>query len=309
MTVAIATLVVIAAGIILGFFTGGIIEFALVPMVSGFFEASVNFLSIPIVSSIVLWGQGISIVAVIALRVSVGIKEMMLGSPDREFSLTEYVYKSATAVILVALMPTLCAAVINLGDTMLSDIKGGIGAEGVIDNLTTNNYESLLGATNPVAVIQMLISSILLLVALIMCAIVMYQFAKRQIEMGIVALIAPWVSILAGTTNDSSQYWDLLKNLFGMCVTQWVQYVLCIIGMSWLANLTASATDIYGLTLVPQTFVSMFFILAIFGASIGVARLIDRYTFSSASSGTGAMLAGIAARGGASKLAGLVARK
>ena len=155
----------------------------------------------------------------------------------------------------------------------------------------------------------MLISSILLLVALIMCVIVMYQFAKRQIEMGIVALIAPWVSILAGTTNDSSQYWNLLKNLFGMCVTQWVQYVLCIIGMSWLANLTASATDIYGLTLVPQTFVSMFFILAIFGASIGVARLIDRYTFSSASSGTGAMLAGIAARGGASKLAGLVARK
>lgn len=309
MTVAIATLVVIAAGIILGFFTGGIIEFALVPMVSGFFEASVNFLSIPIVSSIVLWGQGISIVAVIALRVGIGIKKMMLGSPDREFSLTEYVYKSATAVILVALMPTLCAAVINLGDTMLSDIKGGIGAEGVIDNLTTNNYESLLGVTNPVAVIQMLISSILLLVALIMCVIVMYQFAKRQIEMGIVALIAPWVSILAGTTNDSSQYWDLLKNLFGMCVTQWVQYVLCIIGMSWLANLTASATDIYGLTLVPQTFVSMFFILAIFGASIGVARLIDRYTFSSASSGTGAMLAGIAARGGASKLAGLVSRK
>ena len=73
MTVAIATLVVIAAGIILGFFTGGIIEFALVPMVSGFFEASVNFLSIPIVSSIVLWGQGISIVAVIALRVGIGI--------------------------------------------------------------------------------------------------------------------------------------------------------------------------------------------------------------------------------------------
>lgn len=309
MTVAIATLIVIAAAMILGFFAGGIIEFALVPMISGFFDASVNFLSIPIVSTVVLWGQGISIAAVIALRVGIGIKEMMLGSPDREFSLVEYVYKSVTAIILVALMPTLCAAVINLGDTMLADIKGGIGAEAVLDNLTTNDYESLLAGTNPVAVIQMLISSILLLVALIMCVIVMYQFAKRQIEMGIVALIAPWVSILAGTTNDSSQYWDLLKNLFGMCVTQWLQYLLCIIGMSWLANLAASAGDVYSLTLVPQTFVSMFFILAIFGASIGVARLIDRYTFSSASSGTGAMLAGIAARGGASKLAGLIGRK
>lgn len=309
MTVAIATLVVIAAGIILGFFTGGIIEFALVPMVSSFFDASVNFLSIPIVSTIVLWGQGISIAAVVALRVGVGIKEMMLGSPDREFSLTEYIYKSVTAIILVALMPTLCAAVISLGDTMLADIKGGIGAQGVLDNLTTNNYENLLGVTNPVAVIQMLISSILLLVALIMCVIVMYQFAKRQIEMGIVSLIAPWVSILAGTTNDSSQYWDLLKNLFGMCVTQWVQYVLCIIGLSWLSNLAASAGDVYSLTLVLQTFVSVFFVIAIFGASIGVSRLIDRYTFSSASSGTGAMLAGIAARGGASKLAGMVAKK
>lgn len=309
MTVAIATLIVIAAAMILGFFAGGIIEFALVPMISGFFDASVNFLSIPIVSTVILWGQGISIAAVIALRVGIGIKEMMLGSPDREFSLTEYVYKSVTAIILVALMPTLCAAVINLGDTMLADIKGGIGAEAVLDNLTTNDYETLLAGTNPVAVIQMLISSILLLVALIMCVIVMYQFAKRQIEMGIVALIAPWVSILAGTTNDSSQYWDLLKNLFGMCVTQWLQYLLCIIGMSWLANLAASAGDVYSLTLVPQTFVSMFFILAIFGASIGVARLIDRYTFSSASSGTGAMLAGIAARGGASKLAGLIGRK
>lgn len=309
MTVAIATLIVIAAAMILGFFAGGIIEFALVPMISGFFDASVNFLSIPIVSTVILWGQGISIAAVIALRVGIGIKEMMLGSPDREFSLTEYVYKSVTAIILVALMPTLCAAVINLGDTMLADIKGGIGAEAVLDNLTTNDYETLLAGTNQVAVIQMLISSILLLVALIMCVIVMYQFAKRQIEMGIVALIAPWVSILAGTTNDSSQYWDLLKNLFGMCVTQWLQYLLCIIGMSWLANLAASAGDVYSLTLVPQTFVSMFFILAIFGASIGVARLIDRYTFSSASSGTGAMLAGIAARGGASKLAGLIGRK
>ena len=309
MTVAIATLIVIAAAMILGFFAGGIIEFALVPMISGFFDASVNFLSIPIVSTVILWGQGISIAAVIALRVGIGIKEMMLGSPDREFSLTEYIYKSVTAIILVALMPTLCAAVINLGDTMLADIKGGIGAEAVLDNLTTNDYETLLAGANPVAVIQMLISSILLLVALIMCVIVMYQFAKRQIEMGIVALIAPWVSILAGTTNDSSQYWDLLKNLFGMCVTQWLQYLLCIIGMSWLANLAASAGDVYSLTLVPQTFVSMFFILAIFGASIGVARLIDRYTFSSASSGTGAMLAGIAARGGASKLAGLIGRK
>lgn len=309
MTVAIATLIVIAAAMILGFFAGGIIEFALVPMISGFFDASVNFLSIPIVSTVILWGQGISIAAVIALRVGVGIKEMMLRSPEREFSLTEYVYKSVTAIILVALMPTLCAAVINLGDTMLSDIKGGIGAEAVLDNLTTNDYETLLAGTNPVAVVQMLISSILLLVALIMCVIVMYQFAKRQIEMGIVALIAPWVSILAGTTNDSSQYWDLLKNLFGMCVTQWLQYLLCIIGMSWLANLAASAGDVYSLTLVPQTFVSVFFILAIFGASIGVARLIDRYTFSSASSGTGAMLAGIAARGGATKLAGLIGRK
>lgn len=309
MTVAIATLIVIAAAMILGFFAGGIIEFALVPMISGFFDASVNFLSIPIVSTVILWGQGISIAAVIALRVGVGIKEMMLGSPEREFSLTEYVYKSVTAIILVALMPTLCAAVINLGDTMLSDIKGGIGAEAVLDNLTTNDYETLLAGTNPVVVVQMLISSILLLVALIMCVIVMYQFAKRQIEMGIVALIAPWVSILAGTTNDSSQYWDLLKNLFGMCVTQWLQYLLCIIGMSWLANLAASAGDVYSLTLVPQTFVSVFFILAIFGASIGVARLIDRYTFSSASSGTGAMLAGIAARGGATKLAGLIGRK
>lgn len=309
MTVAIATLIVVAAAMILGFFAGGIIEFALVPMISGFFEASVNFLSIPIVSTVILWGQGISIAAVIALRVGIGIKEMMLGSPDREFSLVEYVYKSVTAIILVALMPTLCAAVINLGSTMLADIKGGIGAEGVVDNLTTNDYETLLAGTNPVAVIQMLISSILLLVALIMCVIVMYQFAKRQIEMGIVALIAPWVSILAGTTNDASQYWDLLKNLFGMCVTQWVQYLLCIIGMSWLSNLAASAGDVYSLTLIPQTFVSMMFVLAIFGASIGVARLIDRYTFSSASSGTGAMLAGIAARGGASKLSALISRK
>lgn len=309
MTAAIATLVVLAAGMILGFFVGGIIEFALVPMISGFFDASVNFLSIPIVSTIVLWGQGISIIAVIALRVGIGIKEMMLGSPDREFSLTEYIYKSVTAIILVALMPTLCAAVIDLGDTMLADIKGGIGAEGVLENMTANGYETLFAATDPVTVIEMVISSILLLVALVMCMIVMYQFAKRQIEMGIVSLVAPWVSILAGTTNDASQYWDLLKNLFGMCVTQWLQYVLCMIGLAWLANMAASAGDVFSLTLVPQTFVSMFFVIAIFGASIGVSRLIDRYTFSSASSGTGAMLAGIVARGGASKLSALLPKK
>lgn len=266
------------------------------PLTQIMFDWGTDFMTIPFVNTVILGLQGIAVIAVIVIRIGIGISNgILLKGGDREQSLGEYIYKTIVAVLMVALMPMLCRLVIQFGNHLYNDITKQGGS--IADSLawfTLNDDFSLdyVTALENTGTILWVVLGILLVI--ILCIACGYQFIRRQVEMLTVSIIGPLVSIYAATENDDNMPIELLKNLFGLVCLQWLQYLLVQIalwfGISWISNSASQSALEFAFT---GTNATMFlFCLATFGAALTIPSLVDRYTF-----GNGASHAGRAAVG------------
>lgn len=314
---AIGPLIAAVFGIGLIFLLGGLSTSLIVPMINACGDGLSNWITIPIVNEVILWGQAISIVIAVTIRVIIGIKEGIFadGGP-RPVSLGEYVFKSLCSVVLVGLMPIMCSIVMQFGVAMFSDIvTGTAGKAGVNIQLsaTWSMLFAMLAADDPIALlIDSLAANVIVVIALAMCVCVLYQLCKRQIQMLMVAVVSPWVGIKAATNSDSSQYWDFLTSLFGMCVIQWVQYLFMLISLNMLSSFLGTSSELFGISMVGDEgmYLTAFWLLASFGATLSAPSLLDRYTFISGG-GAGNMALGMLMRGGmgsAGRMGGSVGR-
>lgn len=316
---ALGQLVAVVFGIGLIFILGAASCNLLVPFINSCGDALTNWVTIPIVNEVVLWGQAASIAIAVAVRVLIGIKEGIFvdGGPKMP-SLGEYVFKSICSVILVGMMPIFCNLVMQFGSAMFRDVIAGAGGganlmDGIDIDCTWAILFEFLSADNPVdLIVDSLIANIVLLIALGLTVSVVYQLFKRQFQMLVVGVVGPWVGIKAATNSDSSQYWDYLISLFGMCVVQWVQYLFLMISLSMLSAFLGGGQEVFAISLAGDTdkFLTAFLMLACFGATLSAPSLLDRYTFIGGG-GAGNMMLGMAMRsgfGGAGRIGGSLGR-
>ena len=296
------------------------IQNVLSPLCQVLFDWGTDFMTIPFVNTVILGLQGIAVIAVIIIRIGIGISSgLLLKGGDREQSLGEYIYKTIVAIIIVALMPMLCRLVIQFGNHLYNDItnQGGSIAE-TLAWFTVNddfNIDTLSANTHPGSILWFVVGIVVICVLCIACG---YQFVRRQIEMLTVSIIGPLVSIYAATENDDNMPIDLLKNLFGLVCLQWLQYLLVQIalwfGIAWISN--AFNQDAFAQAFDAQNAQFFLFTLATFGAALTIPNLVDRYTFSGGGSAAGRVAVGAlvsraiprggGARGAAGKAASVV---
>lgn len=264
---------------------------AISAMQSGLFDFASNWITIPIVNQVIVWGQAIAIVLVIAIRVAVGISRGILSD---EIKAPEYLFKSVGAVALIGLMPVFCNLIILAGQTMMHDVLGICGNSrqfvesldvdwlGIFADTTLNTMQNLTGMY-----LTTCINNLAGAVALILMVVVFFELLKRQVEMLIVAVVAPWVGIKVATEDSSGDYWSYLTGLFGMCVVQWVQTLFLNIGMQvytvWVTH--AQQNDLFTGVILPtgangDVWYLLALMIAILLAAINVPSLLDRWTFS-----------------------------
>lgn len=295
------------------------VQTVLVPLCQVMFNWGTDFLSIPMVNRVIIALQGFALVAAVAVRISVGVSEgIFLRGGNKERSNGEYIFKSIVALALVALMPMICRTIIQLGIAISNGLGFGDGGENSIavmleyftlgDNF---NWSEVVGDTSITAgVLWTIIGLLAMLILAIACG---YQFIRRQVEMLVVSIIAPLVSIYAATENDSDQVWNMLRQLFGLVCMQWLQYLLVVIamnfGIAWIEQVFATS-DLLPFTEVPATY--FMFCLATFGAALTIPDLVNRYTFGNGGSRTGGLVTSFAvnrAMGGVAKLGGKMAHR
>lgn len=270
-----------------------------VPFIQAFGPWLTNWIEIPGLSIFILWGQAIAVVAAIAIRAGVGIRDMLLASGgEARTGLGEYVFKSVVSIALVGLMPTFCSMVMWFGQRMMSDVFGAV---------SLNSFTLTFGVD---AVVQSILDGDLTAPLVFLCYIVLcfiafgfvitsiYQLMKRQFQMLFVSVAAPWIGIKAATESDSSTYWEFLQSLFGMCVVQWLQYIGLIVGLNMMSATIGSSLDINSIDMGSASFTNLFLVLAEFGAALGIPALVDRWTFSAPGAQSGSVLMGMIIRKG-----------
>ena len=267
------------------------------PLCQVLFSWSTDYLTIPYVNTVILGLQGISAFAVVAIRVGVGISSgILLSGGNREQSLGEYVFKSILALVVVAVMPALCALVIRFGNLIYQDVIGGTG--GIAESLAwfTIPDDVDLGSLSTASELG---SSILwalvgMLVVVVLCFAVGFQFVRRQVEMLVISIVGPIVAAYSATENDSSQVLDLLKKLFGLCCMQWMQYLLVQIalafGIAWVNG--AAGADVLTSLFSGDNCQRFMFCIATFSAALTLPALLDEFTYSSGGSRVGAAAVG-----------------
>lgn len=258
-------------------------------MQSGLFDYVSNWISIPIVNQVILWGEAIAIVLVIAIRIGVGISQGILTD---EVKAPEYLFKSVGSVVLIGLMPVFCNLVIVAGQTMMQDVLGVCGtSKRFVENLDLNCLEvfskDVFNTLTDMSgeVFTIVVNNIVGTIALVLMLIVFFELMKRQVEMLVISVAAPFVGIKVATENSSGDYWGYLTNLFGMCIVQWVQTLFLSIGMQ---VYTIWSTMSAGYNLLPAdpaasgatAWYTIAIMIAILLAAINVPSLLDRWTFS-----------------------------
>ena len=234
----------IAAAIGIGVISllGELSQFVLAPLINNVAPYMLNWINIPVVNSVILWGQGIAVVAAIAIRVFVGVRDGVLqnGGP-RMASLGEYMFRSVAVVALVGFMPVLCNLVMYAGQAMLSDIVSAsyAGGSSLVNtgelNFTPFAFKvSDLGEAFVQNVFGMLPGAICSFACLLLAIKIIYQICKRQVEMLVLSVAAPWISIKSAMESDSNAAGELLVGLFGMCCMQWIQYLFFMVALKML---------------------------------------------------------------------------
>lgn len=276
----------------------------LIPLAGTMFTWSTDYLTIPYVNTVILGLQGIAVAAVIALRIAKGVTSgILLGGGNNEVSLGEFFMQSIMAIVIVAIMPLLCNMVIHFGNLIFTDVLNGGKVETDLkwmtlgddfDTSSIQDDDSMIHAT-----FWLIAGMLLMLVLVVACG---YQFIRRQVEMLTISLIGPLVAIYSASENESSQVWDLLKKLFGLCCLMWLQYLLVRIalnfGHSWLIYAgTQSSED--PTVLITRLFAEeggrrFLFTIAFFMAALTIPNLVDQYTTVSGGSRIGGVIAGAA---------------
>lgn len=283
---------------------------------TNFFLYTTNWITIPVMGQVILWGQAISIVIVIAIRIAVGINQGILRD---EIKAPEYIFKSVGAVALIGVMPIACDLILNFGQHAVADMAGisqGLMTASVDTNTFLKGLEEGIqalgggqlngedaGSVLTDTLLAFALSYIMIAVVCFMIVSIDLQMIIRQIEMMVLSVAAPWVGIKASFENGSSQYWEFLTNLFGMCITQAIQTVflaLCFQTFNvWydagVGNLLASDGN---------SWYRLMLLLGLLVATKNIPQLLDRWTFSGGSSSSLSRLIPMLTRGGAGKGAG-----
>lgn len=285
-----------------------VVELA-VPTLEFVIAFSVQPLSIPYVSEVILWSQSCALLVAVIVRIVKGINENILGrGGDRHEGLGEWFFKSIIAIAGVALMPLFCSMIVQVGSWMYADVQGGISMDSITTSFSTvteSDVEGVVGMGTAMLA-HVFVNSLLVLIAVGTCIKIAYDLLKRQIIMLVVSVTATWVSVKAAT-DSADEYFDLLVSLFGLCLTQWVQYLFLMVALSMFADMADASVGWLNMDLsTVEAIRSALFTLAAFGAATAVPAVIERYAFSTGRGGMGGMLVGMALRGGIRSMGGVV---
>lgn len=301
MGTAIAAAVTAAVTIAVVFLVGSLVDNLAAPIVNLFTQISVDPMSIPIVNQVILWSSICAAAACIVIRVFHGVHDVML-QQSKPGDFGRWVVKTVLSIACIAFMPLFCNLIISVGTSMFTDVQSAVSAtnavqladqplskewlEGVAD--TSSSLDTAAGA---------LANSVLVVMVLAAIVVVVYQLFKRQIMLLYVTAISSWVAVKA-SMDSFDDVVDLLCSLFGLVVTQWVQYLAMAIAISmvnsFMGDVSWVAVDITADGAV-QGYV---LVLAFLGAALGVPQVIERYAFAAGRSGAGNMIVGMAVRGG-----------
>lgn len=272
----------------------------LVPLCSTMFQWSTDYLSIPYVNTVVLGLQALAIVAVVAIRIANGVTSgILLSGGNREGSLGEYIFKTLSALIVVATMPILCNLVMKFGNFMFADVIHGAGS--VADSMSWmtlgDNWDTdKISSADDQLVHAALWSCLGLFVMVIFTFACGYQFLRRQVEMLVVSLIGPIVAVYSATEDDTNQVYDLLRKLFALCCIMWIQYLLVKIalefGFSWISMATVENNNLLATLFQGDGAVRFMFCLAFFMTALTVPSLVEQFSFGNGGSRVGGVAVG-----------------
>ena len=251
----------------------------LVPLCSTMFQWSTDYLSIPYVNSVVLGLQALAIVAVVAIRIANGVTSgILLSGGNREGSLGEYIFKTLSALIVVATMPILCNLVMKFGNFVFADVIHGAGS--VADSMSWmtlgDNWDTdKISSADDQLVHAALWSCLGLFVMVVFTFACGYQFLRRQVEMLVVSLIGPIVAV---------------------CCIMWIQYLLVKIalefGFSWISMATVENNNLLATLFQGDGAVRFMFCLAFFMTALTVPSLVEQFSFGNGGSRVGGVAVG-----------------
>lgn len=308
LTAGIGTAVGAIGSALITWFASLIADSILAAMNSGLFEYVTNWMTIPVLGQAILWGQAISIVVVVCIRIAVGINQGIL---QDEMRAPEYLFKSVGAVVLIGIMPILCSLVITFGQTAVNDLAGYASRSVDVteihyaaDNIKT--IDEVLSDIGDASLIDVLITdasevtlgSVVTLVVMVLVLLVYLELMVRQVQMLVISVAAPWVGIKIATENSADQYWEYLANLMGMFIVQAIQALflaICLVQYKVWSGMALNLFDANSGAWYPTII-----LIALLLGTLSIPSLLDRWTFSGSSGRGGMAMASVVrgARGG-----------
>lgn len=295
----IVQIVSVGATVLFAFFIGSVVDSLICPVVNIFEQLAVDPLSIPIVNQVIIWASLGGLAVCLIIRIVRGVYELVINPSDKSPTFAEWCVKTVLSIGAVALMPLFCNLVIQVGSYMLGDVQSTIQGTGVVkiepSPMANEFFDTLVDAD--IAELGGTIANCVMIV-FVTCAIIMtvYQLLKRQIIIYYVTILSSWIAVKAAMDSFDDVV-DLLVSLFGLVVTQWVQYLAMAIAIVQVNNLTGE-TSWVAIALDESSIRNYMLVLAYLGAALGIPAVLERYAFASGRSGAGNMIVGMAVRGG-----------
>ena len=272
-----------------------LIQDILTPFLAVMLDWGSDWFDIPYVNTIILWLQGLAVIAAVIVRVYVGIRSgIFQDGGSREYTIEEYFGKSVLAIILVGVMPTLCRLIILFGESVFKYVVANTG--GVQQGMAWLDFSGVdanaMAEVDDFASLWLILLALIIVIFAIACG---YQFIRRQVEMLTVCIIAPIVSVYAATEESTNQVGDLLRSLLGLVLQQFLQYMLVLIALNfgnlWIQSSFGSIMGAGSFDFAGTGVQQFMFCIATFMGALTIPRLVDRYTFGSG----GSRLGGVAA--------------
>ncbi len=299
----IVTVVTAAVSVFVAFLVGALVDSLALPVVELFANLAVDPLSIPIVNQVVLWSCVCAACLCTLIRVLRGM-HIYLEQDGRPGEFGRWMLKTVLSVGCVAFMPLFCNLITRLGSLMFKDVQDGVLATGAVTiqsaPMTNEFLEGLadMAQSGDIATIGGAIANCILVV-LVLAAIIMvtYQLFKREVILMFVTVISCWVAVKA-SMDSFDDVVDLLVSMFGLVVTQWLQYMAMAIAIAMLNAFLGDVSWIAVDITADGAIQSYLLVLAFLGAALAIPQVIERYAFSTGRGGAGNMVVGMMVRGG-----------
>ena len=245
-----------------------------------------NWITIPEIGSLILWGQAIAIVVVIIIRVAIGINNGILKD---EIKAPEYLFKSVGAVVLIGLMPIAVDFCILFAQYAVSDVTTW---RTPATTFSTNSSDFLSQLSQDIAalngqdnllfnMLNLLLCHVAILIVALILVTILFQLFVRQVEMGILSVVAPWIGIKTATENSSGEYWEFLQSMIGMGVAQVVQYFMFVVSLNLFdAWYNAGPGEFIGSADIASNWQKFLIVLAVVIATSNISSLLSRWMFS-----------------------------